>query len=893
VNNTFSGGWLAGAGLGVLAGTALQLQQAELSHPVAHAAAALAGAVGLAVLAWRRLQGGRALALALLAAGLLAWGATGWRAEWRLADALAASLEGRDIDVTGVVATLPVQRPDGVQFRLRVEAAQLDGQQVRVPGLVALGWYRGWHDDALVAGPQHELRAGQRWRFTVRLRRPHGQVNPHGFDYELWLFEQGVRATGYVRLTANAQAQLLDPAADHAVQRVRQQVRDALQARLGDAPAAGMLAALAVGDQASIARDDWDVFRVTGVAHLVSISGLHVTMFVWLAAALIGALWRRSARLPLWWPAAQAGRWGGLLAGVGYALLAGWGVPAQRTVLMVAIATVLPASGARWPWPLVWGAAAVAVTLMDPWALLQPGFWLSFVAVGLLLATGSPADGAEQPGAGGPRPLPAAAAAWLRTAVPAGLRTQLTATLGLAPLSLLFFHQLSLVGFAANLLAIPLITLAITPLALLGIVVPPLWDGAAWLVQALMAVLERLAALPWASWPVPAAPAWAQATGLLGALLLVAPLPARLRLLGAPLLLPLLLPAAALPPPGHFELLAADVGQGTAVLVRTARHALLYDAGPQYGRDSDAGQRVLVPLLRAEGVRRLDVLMLSHRDTDHVGGAPALLRSPGAELLVSSLEAGHPLLGGAAPAGLAGESVASTAMPGNAGAAPVDASAVDDPAAGPALPPVPHRRCTAGQAWQWDGVHFEVLHPRADDYERAQRETVRPNALSCVLRVSAGGRRVLLAGDIERAQERLLAAPAAAPALRADVLLVPHHGSRTSSTPEFLDAVQPQVALVQAGYRNRFGHPAPPVLARYQERGITLLRSDQCGAWRWRSDAAPAAGRCQRRLVRRYWHLPEPAGATAGAPDGPELAKLPAIRSATTPGAADAATKPP
>jgi competence protein ComEC len=895
VNNTFSGGWLAGAGLGVLAGTALQLQQAELSHPVVHAAAAVAGAVGLAVLVWRRLHGGHALALALLAAGVLAWGATGWRAELRLADALAAGLEGRDIEVTGVVATLPVQRPDGVQFRLRVESARLDGQAVTVPGLVALGWYRGWHDDALVAGPQHELRAGQRWRFTVRLRRPHGQINPHGFDYELWLFEQGVRATGYVRITATTQAsaqpQLLDPAAGHAVQRARQQVRDALQARLGDAPATGMLAALAVGDQASIAQDDWDVFRVTGVAHLVSISGLHVTMLVWLAAAAIGALWRRSPRLPLWWPAAQAGRWGGLLVGVGYAMLAGWGVPAQRTVLMVAIATVLPATGVRWPWPLVWGAAAVAVTLMDPWALLQPGFWLSFVAVGLLLATGSPDAAAQQPDAGGPPPLHVAAGAWLRAAVPAGLRTQLIATLGLAPLSLLFFHQLSLVGFAANLLAIPLITLAITPLALLGIMAPPLWELAARLVEVLMAVLERLAALPWASWPVPAAPAWAQAAGLLGALLLVAPLPVRLRALGAPLLLPLLFPALAPVPPGHFDLLAADVGQGTAVLVRTARHALLYDAGPQYGRDSDAGQRVLVPLLRAEGVRRLDVLMLSHRDTDHVGGAPALLRSPGADLLVSSLEAGHPLLGAAAAGGPAGESTGSPAAPGDAGAAPADAAA-DDPPAGPALAPAPHRRCMAGQAWQWDGVRFEVLHPRAEDYERAQRQTVRPNALSCVLRVSAGGRHVLLTGDIERAQERLLAAATATTAIQADVLLVPHHGSQTSSTPEFLDAVRPGLALVQAGYRNRFGHPAAPVLARYQERGITLLRSDQCGAWRWRSDAVPAAGRCQRRQVRRYWHAPDAAEATAGAPDGPELAKLPAIGSATTPGATDVTTKP-
>jgi competence protein ComEC len=889
VNNTLSGGWLAGAGLGVLAGSAVQLQEPALS-PVATYGIALAfGLVVLAGLAVLRMRGTRALGLALLAGGLAAWGATGWRAQLRLADALPPALEGRDLEITGVVASLPALRPDGVQFRFDVEAAQLDGRVVQVPARIALGWYRGWNEDALIAGPQSELRAGQRWRFTVRLRQPHGHVNPHGFDYELWLFEQGVRATGYVRKTAASQAELLHAAAGYPVERARQQVRDDLRARLGDVPAAGVLAALAVGDQASIGRDDWEVFRATGVAHLVSISGLHVTMFVWLAGAVIGALWRRSGWLMLRWPAGRAARWGGLAAGVAYAMLAGWGVPAQRTVWMVAVATLLPATGARWPWPMVWGASAVAVTLLDPWALLQPGFWLSFVAVGLLLATGA---GAPVPRLHDARPPWAGIAAWrgwawatgawlagrlargLKTAVPAGLRSQFTATLGLAPLSLLFFHQLSLVGFAANLVAIPLITLAITPLALLGVAAAPLWSAGAWLVDALMAGLEALAALPWASWSAPAAPAWSQAAGLLGAALLVAPLPRRLRVLGAPMLLPLLWPAVAAMPNGQFEVLAADVGQGTAVLVRTARHALLYDAGPQYSRESDAGERVLVPLLRAEGMRRLDVLMLSHRDTDHVGGAAAVLRSPGAALLSSSLEDGHPLRSALAEGSLAVDEPP-PAGPDAAGPNAGGLTAAPSPATGRGATAPSHQRCTAGQSWTWDGVRFELLHPQPADYERAAREAVKPNALSCVLLVSANGpagRRILLAGDVERPQEARLAQQ---PVPRADVLLVPHHGSRTSSTPEFLDAVQPQLALVQAGYRNRFGHPSPVVLARYTERHIPVRRSDECGAWRWRSDQPPTAGRCQRWQERRYWRAAGATEAQAGANDGPEIAKLP------------------
>ena len=466
----------------------------------------------------------------------------------------------------------------------------------------------------------------------------------------------------------------------------------------------------------------------------------------------------------------------------------------------------------RWPWLLVLLCAAVVVSAFDPWALLQAGFWLSFMAVGLLMAS-SPVDrsaataDAPQPPASSPGPV-----ARLGAVLHAALRTQVIATLGLTPLTLIFFQQVSLVGFVANLFAIPLVTLLITPLALLGTLLAPLWSVGAWVVQGLVAVLGWLGSVPGAVWTVAAAPLWAQLAGLLGAVLLMLPLPWRIRALAPLLVVPLLLPPRPLPPDGAFDVTALDVGQGTAVVVRTHAHVLVYDAGPQYSRDSDAGQRVLLPYLRAPGAARIDRLVLSHRDSDHTGGARALLTALPVDDLLSSLEPAHPLLG-----------LASRPS-----------------------------RCVAGQGWTWDGVRFDVLQPPADAYERAAK----PNALSCVVRVGTAGRSVLLTGDIEREQEAGLIA-AWGGALRSDVLIAPHHGSRTSSTAAFLDAAQPATAVFQAGYRSRFGHPAPDVLERYRERGIRVVVSPACGAWHWPHDAAdaePGAGTCLRRSGRRYWH---------------------------------------
>ena len=795
--------WMMPALLGFVSGSAVQLQQAALFGWQVYAGVLVVAVGGLFWMVPRPgASAWRGLVMALLC-GLAGFGLTGWRAAVFEAQRLAPLLEGRDIVVTGVVAAMPQANENGLRFRFQVEQARQTGGVVQLPPQIYLGWYAAMGVGA--GGEAADSRrqpstvwAGERWQMTVRLKAPHGNSNPYGFDYELWLWEQGLQATGYVRSgSGDTPAQVLGQTWFHPVELARQMVRDRIFEHVADRKVAGLVSALVVGDQNAIDRADWEVCRATGVAHLMSISGLHVTMFAWLAAALIGFLWRRSGRLCLLLPSPHAALAGGLLLALAYAVFSGWGVPSQRTVWMLATVALLRLSGKQWPWPVVWALACAVVVTVDPWALTQAGFWLSFVAVAVLFAS-SAGDGMQH--AGG-------AMAKLR----AMLREQWVITVALTPLTLLLFGQISIVGLAANALAIPWVTLLVTPLAMLGTLATPLWDIAGWAVIALAWYLQWLAQLPFATFSVAQAPLWAGAAGLCGGVLLAMRLPWAARLAGLPLLLPVLLWQPSLPAAGEFELLAADIGQGNAVLVRTARHALLYDAGPRFSRDSDAGHRVLVPLLRALDVK-LDMLVLSHRDSDHVGGAHAVLAmQPGARLL-SSIEHDHAL------------------------------QAVR-----------PATRCLAGQSWAWDGVDFMLLHPQGADYDGLAK----PNALSCVLRISSQARGTgrpahvaLLAGDIERPQEARLVADVAS--LGADVLLVPHHGSKTSSSARFLDAVAPRVALVQAGYRNRFGHPALEPMERYHERNILVTDSPHCGAMTWTS-AQPGEVRCQRIEAMRYW----------------------------------------
>ena len=816
--------------------------------------------------------------LSLALAGM-AFGVTGWRASVYSAQALPAELEGKDIQVTGIVAAMPQQSEVGLRFRFAVEQAEIETASdtaVALPKLIELSWYSGaYRTEANTSAatsatttmpvPQFELQGkpqtikpGERWQMTVRLKAIHGNSNPHGFDYELYQWEQGVQATGYVRATANdVPPKKIGDTWKYNIERLRAKVRDAVFERLSFSNtagvtsnnAAGIVAALVTGDQRAIDRADWDIFRATGVAHLMSISGLHITLFAWVAAGVVAWLWRRkswSSTLCLYFPAPSAGLVGGVLLATAYAAFSGWGVPAQRTILMLATVSLLKLSGYRWPWYVVWTMACAIVVVVDPWALLQAGFWLSFVAVAVLFATDKnllrPVHPEPVEGGGDENEK------WWQQAQPertgvrvafsgtgrrllALLREQWVITLALTPLTLMLFGQVSVVGLLANLLAIPWVTLVVTPLSLIGAFAAPVWDMAAWSVLVLSTVLTYLSQLPFATFSVAAAPWYLSILGIVGGLILVLPMAQnrkwqwKLRVLGLSLLLPVLLWQAPRPESGQFELLAADIGQGNAVIIRTQNHTLLYDAGPRYSVESDAGHRVLVPLLRAMG-ERLDMVMLSHRDSDHAGGIKSVLASHPAAQFVSSVESSNEL-----------QNIK------------------------------PATRCEAGQKWQWDGVDFAVLHPTGKDYNTPQK----PNALSCVLRISnkgvsaitdknGKGSSVLLTADIEQTQElRLLADALDLPeSLQSTVLLVPHHGSKTSSSTPFLDAVKPDFGIVQAGYRNRFRHPVPEVMARYQDRQIRVIDSPHCGAVMW-SSSKPKEVRCHRAEYQRYWHhqMPE------------------------------------
>jgi competence protein ComEC len=740
----------------------------------------------------------RCLALAALvfSAGAGGFFYAAWRAEIRLADALPSAWEGRDVELVGVVDELPQPGEQGTRFAFAVERVLTEGAEV--PSRLSLAWYAPRPSQALRAEPPN-LHAGERWQLCVRLKRPHGTINPHGFDLEAWLLENELRATGYVRQGESSRR--LDAFAarpDDYAQRLRELIRERILEALGERPYAGVIAALAIGDERAIPNEQWRLFNRTGVGHLISISGLHVTFFAALIGAIAFWLWRRSHRLTLALPARKAAAVAGVAAAFAYVLLAGFQVPAQRTLYMLAVAAVGLWLGRPGTASVVWLWALAVVLALDPWATLTPGFWLSFGAVGVLLYTGVGRIGIGST---------------LRMAA----RAQWAVTLGLVPLMLMLFQQISLVSPPANALAIPVVTFIVVPLTLASIVLP--WDALliaahgvfAWLA----AFLEFLSALPAAVWQQHAPPAWAVSFGLLGVTWLLAPRGVPGRALGVVWLAPLMLVTPSAPPSGAFRVVVLDVGQGLAVLVQTHSHALLYDTGPRFNDAADAGNRIIAPMLRASGVTHLDGMIVSHQDSDHSGGALSLMETVPLGWLLSSLPDDSRILRERATTG------------------------------------EPARRCLAGQHWSWDGVEFTLLHPVDESYANPRLKT---NDLSCVLRVGNAAGSALLTGDIEaRSEGELLRRDAAS--LRVDLLVVPHHGSRTSSTAEFIAAVSPSIAVFTPGYRNRFGHPRAEVVERYAAAGVASYRTDYEGALDFAFErGTPPVVSAQRDVDRRYWY---------------------------------------
>ena len=807
--------------------------------------------------------------LALLAlwvargAGFARWAAVcvlafcwaGWLAAQGLSARIDPTLEGDDVVLTGAVAGLPQATAYGTRFTFLVEDCPTLDSGCPRGYVVRLSWPRSFSRGASAFGRDvptepSELRPGDRWQLNVRLRLPLASINPGLFDAELRFLEEGIVALGSIRRARHGDLPNVRLDGRHSSLSVTfERARQAGLTSLGDAlgevrsDARGVLLALAFGDQTAIATRDWELFNHTGVAHLMSISGLHITMLAALAA--LATRWLLGSRVVarsglLLWVSAPTLQWAAaLISAFCYAGLAGWGIPAQRTCWMLAAtAWALTQSRHRGIIPVLSLAAAV-VCVMDPWAPLASGFWLSFATVGVIaMASGfhqrtvsTTGSAARNPDQQGSARLPAVGrwlqGRWLVNAI----RSQWAATLCLLPLGAVFFSTVSLLSPIANAFAIPLVSGFVTPavlvLALISLLSPELASLLApcaglpvqWLLDALRMMRD---------WPVgvgvlatPDAISLALALGAV--LMLLAPRPVPWRPLWAVGLVPLWLCGPERPAEGGFRMTALDVGQGMAVLIETQGRRLLYDTGPAWDPDADAGARVLVPWLRSRGIAHIDTVIVSHADIDHAGGLASVLRHIRVREVMSSLQADHPLIQG-----------------------------LDN-----------HRPCRRGQYWVWNKVRFDLLHPGDEFPPGAARSPT--NAVSCVVRVSSSAGTALLAGDIEARQETALVERFGS-GLRSDLLLVPHHGSNTSSTETFLATVAPRIAVIQVGYRNRFRHPTAKVLARYEAAGAGILRTDLHGAVEVSFDGA--TGEVRSRLSRldpqRYWRVIPPGSLATG-----------------------------
>lgn len=725
----------------------------------------------------------------------LAWGAAGFL--WALLLAplpamLPLELEGVEMTMEGWIASIPDQEWRNTRFEFVVDRAVGGAQPTLLTGQrVRLAWWNDGEADNNTVAEHPALRVGDRWSFAVRLKRPRGLLNPGGFDYERYLYAKGIVATGTIR--SQPPPRRLAQADRAPLDRYRQRVMESFTRGLPGNPYAGILVALAVGEEGGITPWQWDVFNRVGVGHLMSISGSHIGLVTGLVFGLFWVGWNWIPTLALRWPATRAAALAALLGAGGYTLLSGLSVPAQRSFLMAAVAMAALLLQRFAAPSRILALALLAVLLFDPGAPLRVGFWLSFGAAAVILYSVS--------------------GRWReRRLLGQTVGLQLNITLAMLPPTLVFFQQFPLLSPLANLIAIPWVGCTVLPLSLLAAVLEPLGAAAqafplelaALTMEGLWRILLWLDRLPGMVLYRPAPPLWTLAFALPGLALLLAPRGWPGRWLGLPLCLPLLWPPASAPAPGGFWFTLLDVGQGLAAVVRTQHHVLVYDAGPKLGATLDAGRAALVPFLRQQGARQVDALIVSHADSQHTGGVRSLRELMPVQRILTSALTQTPIEGA--------------------------------------------ESCRAGQTWEWDGVRFQILHPPESGFG--------DDNASCVLKVEGAAGRALLPGDIETAAEITLAATYGA-GLAAEILVAPHHGHRNLSTPAFLNAVQPHYVLFSTGYRNRFGYPRPDTVARYQATGATLLNASDEGALTFRLEPGqPLEPERYRRAYRHYWTAP-------------------------------------
>lgn len=765
----------------------------------------------------RRLANGQIKRLLSMSFGLIAsvMCAMTWtviQAQSRVSDSLSVDHENVVTRLSFLVQSMSQDQSDQQRFQVQV----LDPVPTGVPRQILVSW----QDSS--AGRLTVL-PGQVWRAALVLKRPHGASNPSGFDYEGHLFQKNIRALGKVRGVPRLISDHPDASMTVIVARVRHNMRQAMRKILGPARYAPVLIALAIGDQDSVSASDWDIFNRTGITHLVSISGSHVTMLAAFGGVSMLWLWKRirfgrihpCELIPSKVMAACAA----LSIAFLYCLLAGWGVPARRTFFMLlvigmALLARLPISPNG-----VLGIAAAVVTLLDPWSPLATGFWLSFGAVLVLFAVGTQA---VQVQAGRSR------AQKILLVVKESARMQWLITLAMTPVLAFLFQQVSLVSPFANAIAIPVVTFIVTPLALLTAsvsLIPGLeWCAsiAGWAanlaMQWAMHPIIWLSETKWSMWDVAAMPAWMLCLSLCGVLWALMPPGVPVRWAGWCLILPALVWKPQRPVEGAWRMIALDVGQGSAILVSTHRHDLLFDSGPRLG-GTDAGQRVIYPAMRALAVNRLDAMVASHADMDHIGGLPFILKSIAVDSLYASFDAQDWLVRRAKfsiPADVANRELKFV-------------------------------RCEHGQKWIWDQVTFTMLHP-----QQSNTVTSKKNDNSCVIHISGAFHSAILPGDISVTQENILVQ--SNKKLRADVVVVAHHGSATSSSPLFVTQMRARHAIVQSGYLNRFKHPETEIIDRWKKQKTSLWRTDQHGAIHVWSGSSSLDVFAYRSVGKRYWH---------------------------------------
>lgn len=671
-------------------------------------------------------------------------------------------LEKQDVVVSGKIIGVPISRPRYKRFDFFVDSLEYSGKNFPSPGRIRLKTYYNLED----------FKAGQRWQFTVRLKKARGFQNPGSrFNYETYLFEHRIRATGYVR--EEMTNKLLSTQNRYSIPGFRERVSEFINLHLGEHPTHGILTALVVGIRGSMDDDSWRVLQNTGTIHLVAISGLHIGLISGLVMWFASRVWRLTGNVQLKLPALTMGVMAGLVAGCSYAVLAGMTIPTRRAVVMLSAVVVSLLLRRK---PIVYELLIVvltAVLLIDPLTPLANGFWLSFGAVAVIIFCVSRTS--RQPGMG-----------WaVGQKIKAWISIQLFLGLGLAPLLLIIFNQVSVVAPLANLIAIPVIGFLVVPLALFALfvfavgaenVAITIFKIAQLIIDTLWSVLEFISASNWAIYSPPRLPTWMILLAAVGVVILFLRSAFPARISGVILITPLLFFRPGQLNPGEFKFTMLEVGHGLASVIETQNHVLIYDTGPAFSGGLDTGKTVALPYLKSRGINFIDIAIVSHQHNDHAGGYQSIKN----EIKIARTFAGVP------------ESISDSTQ------------------------------CHADQSWNWDGVHFEILWTSKD----SRREG---NNASCIVRIDSKFGSLLLTADIEKEVEAILVIDSS-DKLQTNVLQIPHHGSKTSSTQNFLQAVNPDFGVLSSGYLNRFGHPHNIVLQRYDKAKIPVISTASAGA---------------------------------------------------------------